>query len=105
MQKYFWPLGPHAVAFPDSTRESVARCAVEPSNSIPSSAHVSDTGKADSSEWFYSQRGDVYGPVSTVDLCAAAHLGFLGPDDLVRPADAGTWVTARSVKGLFERYD
>jgi len=50
---------------------------VEPSNSIPSSAHVSDTGKADSSEWFYSQLGDVYGPVSTADLCAAAHLGFL----------------------------
>lgn len=54
------------------------------------------------SEWFYVQRGETYGPVCSSDLRAAAHLGFLGPDDLVRRADRADWVAARSVHGLFK---
>ena len=53
------------------------------------------------STWFYEQRGERFGPVSSADLIAAAHLGFLGPDDLVRRSEASTWVAAREVRGLF----
>lgn len=53
------------------------------------------------SAWFYVQRGEIYGPVSSADLCAAAHLGFLGPDDLVRRSDKTDWVAAHGVHGLF----
>lgn len=69
---------------------------------------VRQTAEPDSvtgqSTWFYSQRGQFYGPVSTTDLCAAAHLGFLGPDDLVRRADRAEWVAALSVHGLFKMH-
>ena len=58
---------------------------------------------AESPEWFYTQRGETYGPVSSTDLRAAAHLGFIGPDDLVRRKDNPAWVTARSIKGLFRQ--
>ena len=51
--------------------------------------------------WFYTQRGETYGPVSATDLRAAAHLGFLGPDDLVCRKDCETWVAARNIYGLF----
>lgn len=71
----------------------------------PQSAHrnePTDRGGGDT-EWFYTQRGETYGPVSSADLRAAAHLGFLGPDDMVRRGDHGTWVAARSVRGLFKR--
>lgn len=54
------------------------------------------------SEWFYVQRGETYGPVSSADLSAAAHLGFLGPDDMVRRSDKTDWVPARTVHGLFK---
>jgi hypothetical protein len=53
-------------------------------------------------KWFYTQRGETYGPVRSADLSAAAHLGFLGPDDMVRRADSGTWVAARLIQGLFK---
>jgi hypothetical protein len=53
-------------------------------------------------EWLYVHRGETYGPVSGTDLLAAAHLGFLGPDDLVCRKDLGKWVTARLVHGLFK---
>lgn len=52
--------------------------------------------------WFYTQRGETYGPVTPRELRAAAHLGFLGPDDLVRRNDREPWMMARSVPGLFE---
>lgn len=55
------------------------------------------------SEWFYIQRGETFGPVSSADLCAAAHLGFLRPDDLVRRSDKADWVVARLVHGLFKQ--
>lgn len=57
------------------------------------------------SEWFYVQRGETYGPVSATDLCAAAHLGFLGPDDMVRRSDKAKWVAARTVHGLFKSHE
>lgn len=53
-------------------------------------------------EWFYTQRGETFGPVSSTDLLAAAHLGFLGPDDMVCRKDRGKWVVARSIPGLFK---
>jgi len=54
-------------------------------------------------EWFYKQRGETYGPVSSTELRAAAHLGFVGPDDLVRRRDRGTWIAASEVRGLFKK--
>lgn len=53
------------------------------------------------SEWFYVQRGELYGPVSSAELSAAAHLGFLGPDDLVRRSGRTDWLPAKSIPGLF----
>jgi hypothetical protein len=52
-------------------------------------------------DWFYARRGATYGPVSAVDLRAAAHLGFLGPNDLVRKEGRTDWVLARTIPGLF----
>jgi hypothetical protein len=60
------------------------------------------TGRQRSSRWFYVQHGEMYGPVSSADLRAAAHLGFVGPDDLVRRSDRTDWMPARSVRGLFK---
>lgn len=53
------------------------------------------------SSWFYQRDGEVFGPVSAQELLAAAHLGFLRPEDLVRRCDRRTWRHARGVKGLF----
>lgn len=53
-------------------------------------------------EWFYTQHGETYGPVSSIDLQAAAYMGFLGPDDMVCRSDTGIWVIARSIRGLFK---
>lgn len=57
------------------------------------------------STWFYQQRGEMFGPVSSADLIAAAHLGFLRPDDLVRRSGASAWVAASDVRGLFKNGD
>lgn len=65
------------------------------------SRHGHSEPTAESPEWFYTQRGETYGPVSSTDLRAAAHLGFFGPDDLVRRKDNATWITARLISGLF----
>jgi hypothetical protein len=58
-----------------------------------------------SSSWFYVQHGETYGPVSSADLRAAAHLGFLSPDDIVRRADRTEWISASSLRGLFKQPD
>jgi epoxyqueuosine reductase QueG len=55
------------------------------------------------SEWFYTQRGETYGPVSSTELRAAAHLGFLGPNDLVCRKDRGSWIVASKIHGLFKK--
>lgn len=57
------------------------------------------------SRWFYVQRGETYGPVSSAELRAAAHLGFIGPDDMVRRSDRTDWVAASSLQGLFRQPD
>lgn len=57
----------------------------------------------DQSEWFYTQRGETYGPVSSTELRAAAHLGFLGPNDLVCRKDRGMWIVASKIHGLFKK--
>ena len=48
-------------------------------------------------------RSETYGPVSSTELRAAAHLGFLGPDDLVYRKDRGGWVVASKIHGLFKK--
>lgn len=53
-------------------------------------------------KWLYMHRGETFGPVSSTDLRAAAHLGFLGPDDLVCHTADGLWMRARSIHGLFK---
>jgi hypothetical protein len=63
---------------------------------------VPNPAGASHSSWFYIQHGETYGPVSSMDLRAAAHLGFLGPDDMVCRKDTGKWVAARLVHGLFK---
>ena len=62
----------------------------------------SSAGENPEVEWLYTQKGETFGPVSSVDLRAAAHLGFLGPDDLVCRKDRGKWMAARSIRGLFK---
>ena len=57
----------------------------------------------DQREWFYTQRGETYGPVSSTELRAAAHLGFLGPNDLVCRKDRGNWIVASKIHGLFKK--
>jgi hypothetical protein len=53
-------------------------------------------------KWLYMHRGETFGPVSSTDLRAAAHLGFLGPDDMVCHMANGIWIHARSIQGLFK---
>lgn len=72
----------------------------QPDSSRHGGEHATTAGR---SEWFYVQLGEIYGPVCSADLCAAAHLGFLGPDDLVRRSDKADWVTARTIHGLFKQ--
>jgi len=53
-------------------------------------------------KWLYTHRGATLGPVSSTDLRAAAHLGFLGPDVMVCHTADGIWIRARSIQGLFK---
>ena len=52
-------------------------------------------------QWFYRQHGQIYGPVSSSDLRAAAYLHFIAPTDLVRQAGTSRWIAAENVEGLF----
>jgi hypothetical protein len=94
------PLSP----FPSARELFTIPCVESPmSDRVPD--HEELTGglaeSQNSSRWFYVQHGEMYGPVSSADLRAAAHLGFLGPDDVVRREDGTDWVHARSLRGLF----
>lgn len=60
-----------------------------------------ERGTLMASEWLYQRNGEVFGPVSGQELSAAAHLGFLRPEDLVRRCDRTTWKQAKRLKGLF----
>lgn len=53
-------------------------------------------------EWLYIHRGETHGPVSSAELRAAAHLGFVSPEDLVRQKDRSEWMVARLLRGLFK---
>ena len=52
-------------------------------------------------KWLYQHEGKIFGPISTQELFASAHLGFLKPGDLVRRSDDAPWKLAESVEGLF----
>ena len=52
-------------------------------------------------KWLYRHGGKVFGPVSTAELLAAAHLGFLKTADLVRRTNRTSWRIAGSIEGLF----
>jgi len=71
----------------------------------PESQDAGAAQKPRTSSWFYVQHGETYGPVSSADLRAAAHLGFLSPDDMVRRADRDEWIAASSLRGLFKQPD
>lgn len=51
--------------------------------------------------WFCKLAGVVTGPLKPSELRALAQAGKLSPDDLVRQGEAGPWVPARNVRGLF----
>jgi len=78
---------------------------VDQASPEPESQDAGATEKPRSSSWFYVQHGETYGPVSSADLRAAAHLGFLSPDDMVRRADRNEWISASSLRGLFRQPD
>jgi hypothetical protein len=50
--------------------------------------------------WFYRVDGRKCGPLSVAEFQAAVRLGFIRPDDLVRPACGGEWVPARSLESF-----
>jgi epoxyqueuosine reductase QueG len=78
----------------------------QPLNSDPETSIAPEATEQDDreqSEWFYTQRGETYGPVSSTELRAAAHLGFLGPNDLVCRKDKGSWIVASKIHGLFKK--
>ena len=55
-----------------------------------------------SSQWFCRIMGDVWGPMSAMELFAVARRGRLTRDDVVRNGTDGDWVRAETVFGLFD---
>ncbi len=53
------------------------------------------------SEWFVSKSGKTHGPFSASQLKQLAAETKIGPETEVRLGTDGTWVTAKTVKGLF----
>ena len=60
-------------------------------------------GEKPATQWFYVRHGRQHGPISSVELRIAAHIGFLGPDDMVQRKGRNIWVLARAIPGLFEK--
>lgn len=54
-------------------------------------------------EWYYTKDGTKFGPIDAATLKQFADSGVLQTDDLVWKQGAKQWVTAASVKGLFDR--
>lgn len=52
-------------------------------------------------EWYYSQNGKQYGPVSAAELKQLAAAGKLQSTDHLWKGGMDKWIAARSVKGLF----
>ncbi len=56
-------------------------------------------------DWFYRVNDSVSGPLTSRELRELARNGHLSGADHVRRGDAGEWVTAARIKGLFEEYE
>ncbi|MHB1038446.1 MAG: DUF4339 domain-containing protein [Pirellulales bacterium] len=52
-------------------------------------------------QWYCRLGGREVGPLSSQQLLAMSHKGQISPDTPVRQGETGSWVAARSVKGLF----
>jgi len=52
-------------------------------------------------DWYYTRKGDRFGPVPLAKVKALADQGWLMPDDLVWSPGMADWRPALSVKGLF----
>jgi hypothetical protein len=63
--------------------------------------HAAGPDRSSCCSWFYRCDGRKCGPLSAGELQAAVRLGFIRPDDFVRPACSETWLRAKSVPGLF----
>ncbi len=53
-----------------------------------------------SEKWYYTQSGQVHGPIPARELKRLAQSGELRPTDSVRRGDQGQWVRANKVRGL-----
>jgi hypothetical protein len=96
-----WPLERVPIALPTRARRSSPTGNERPEMNSSDRAETPADATKDA-EWFYTQKGDTFGPVSALDLRAAAHLGFFGPDDMVRRKDRKRWIVAKSIRGLFK---
>jgi len=54
-------------------------------------------------DWYYAKNGKQFGPISPTQLKQMAQSGELVPDDLVFQEGGTQWVSASTVKGLFDR--
>lgn len=54
--------------------------------------------------WVYRRCSSRHGPLSLEELRAAAFLGFLQPDDLVRATGTEHWVPAWSIEPLLSAF-
>lgn len=52
-------------------------------------------------QWFYSQEGQQYGPMSTLQIKNLATAGELQPNDLLWKEGLESWIPANRLKGLF----
>ena len=53
-------------------------------------------------QWFYSQEGQQYGPMSTLQIKNLATAGELQPNDLLWKEGLESWIPASRLKGLFD---
>ncbi len=58
-------------------------------------------GEPIAAPWYFSQHGQVLGPLSEDDLKTVVKAGRLAADDQVLPPGAEQWILARAVPGLF----
>src|SRR3954451_23112913 len=52
-------------------------------------------------DWYYAKAGKQFGPITSAELKRMAQAGELVPDDLVFQEGGTQWVSASTVKGLF----
>ena len=55
-----------------------------------------------STQWFCRIMGEVWGPMSALELYTVARRGRLSRDDFVRNGFNGEWTRAETVHGLFD---